>query len=219
MPTLYHYDKNGLYTHSSSARLSPRDLAQSKVVPLVPKNATLVALPEYDEDTELVRFNTTKKNWAIEAKPPANFIEIVTSERLYFETLQKSIQGAFSEATVTITPTINTELAAEKTVLADNVSATADNIATIEQIIATHDYVAAKLAWIRTERTARISETEWIRARHEDELELVVTAGLLAQTTLTSEQYTAWLVYWQALRDFPATCDPLNLVWPSEPEV
>lgn len=218
MPTIHHYDKNGLYIRSSCARLSPKDLAKSRVVVLVPKLATLVSLPEYNENTELVRFNTTTKTWAVENKPPKNFIEIVTSVRLYFETLLQSIQDTYPEATVTVTPTINTELAAEKTVLADNVPATAENIATIEQIIATHDYIAAKLSWVRTERTALITATEWIRTRHEDELKLVAS-GVLSATTLTAQQYFDWLTYWQALRDFPATCDPLNLVWPSEPEV
>jgi hypothetical protein len=36
-------------------------------------------------------------------------------------------------------------------------------------------------------------------------------------TPLDPEVKTQWITYRQQLRDFPATCDPNNLVWPEKP--
>ena len=47
-------------------------------------------------------------------------------------------------------------------------------------------------------RTAELNCHEWVVTRHRDEMELGLTP------TLSDEQYTALLVYRQALRDWPA---------------
>lgn len=39
----------------------------------------------------------------------------------------------------------------------------------------------------------------------------------LPDVSLTAEQKQAWIEYRQALRDFPAVCDPTNPVWPEKP--
>jgi len=50
---------------------------------------------------------------------------------------------------------------------------------------------------IRFERDRRLEESAWIVERHRDQL---ASGG---ETTLTDEQYQAWLGYRQALRDIP----------------
>jgi hypothetical protein len=37
-------------------------------------------------------------------------------------------------------------------------------------------------------------------------------------TFITADKYQEWLVYRQALRDFPTNCDVQNPQWPVEPE-
>ncbi len=62
-----------------------------------------------------------------------------------------------------------------------------------------------------TERERLFSETDWIRQRHADRLELGIDDAV---------SWTAWLVYWQALRDLPDAegFDPEQPVWPVKPE-
>lgn len=54
-------------------------------------------------------------------------------------------------------------------------------------------------------------ETEWVRQRHADRVELALD---------DQANWAAWLNYWQALRDMPAQegFDPANPVWPEKPE-
>lgn len=217
MALIHHYNPvTFLYTHSTEARLSPKDLSEGREVYLVPAGATLAELPIIGENQQ-ARYDPATDSWVSEDKPPANFIEVVTSARLYLGTLRAAIAAIYPQSVVAVTPGDNTELVAEKTVHVDNISATDENIATVEAIIAAHDYPAGKLDWVRSERTSRIAATEWIRFRHNDELQLVA-AELRENTTLSTEQYLAWLSYWQELRDFPSVCDPTNPAWPTEPE-
>ena len=62
-------------------------------------------------------------------------------------------------------------------------------------------------------RAQKFADTKWIRERHQEESELEVVSSL------TTEQYNAWLAYWQALRDMPNQegFDPENPSWPTEP--
>ena len=61
------------------------------------------------------------------------------------------------------------------------------------------------------ERTRLYNETDWIRQRHSDRLELSID---------DAENWASWLTYWQALRDMPEQegFDPSNPVWPEQPE-
>ncbi|WP_042266773.1 tail fiber assembly protein [Paraburkholderia heleia] len=56
----------------------------------------------------------------------------------------------------------------------------------------------------RTERNAAIMATDWIVARHQDEL------ALGGATTLTADQYASLLAYRKTLRDLPDLAE-----WPS----
>jgi hypothetical protein len=38
-----------------------------------------------------------------------------------------------------------------------------------------------------------------------------------SDSPLTPEKKAEWVIYRQALRDFPETCDPYNPVWPTSP--
>ena len=71
---------------------------------------------------------------------------------------------------------------------------------------------------IRTERDRRLSDCAWIVERHRDQL----ASG--EATTLTEEQYRAWLGYRQELRDIPQQLgfpwggpDDPDCPWPVEP--
>lgn len=216
MALIHHYNPiTFLYVHSTNASLSPKDLAEGREVYLVPAGATQAELPALGENQQ-ARYSPTTDSWISEDKPPANFVEVVTSVRIYLNTLRAAIIEDFPASIITVSPEANTELATEKTVRIDNISATDENIAMVEAIITAHDYATGKLDWVRAERTSRILATEWIRFRHNDELQLVA-AELRENTTLSTEQYLAWLSYWQELRDFPSVCDPTNLDWPTEP--
>lgn len=61
------------------------------------------------------------------------------------------------------------------------------------------------------ERDIKFAETEWVRQRHADRAELAIEDGA---------NWTAWLNYWQALRDMPEAegFDPEHPVWPEKPE-
>jgi len=59
------------------------------------------------------------------------------------------------------------------------------------------------------ERSKRFAETEWVRQRHADRLELLIDDKV---------NWKEWLGYWQVLRDLPTTLgfDPNNPLWPSK---
>lgn len=66
------------------------------------------------------------------------------------------------------------------------------------------------LAAFRTERIRLFTETEWVRERHTDRIELSID---------DSVNWLAWLNYWQSLRDMPNSegFDPTTPVWPTQP--
>lgn len=67
---------------------------------------------------------------------------------------------------------------------------------------------------VKKERASLFAETEWIKLRHRDQIDRGIP------TSLTTEQYEAWLDYWQALRDIPENfTDPFSITWPTQPEV
>lgn len=76
---------------------------------------------------------------------------------------------------------------------------------TKEEIIAEYQPV------FNAERTRRFSETQWIRQRHADRIEL----GIDDKT-----EWKDWLTYWQALRDMPQQpeFDPRTPAWPEAPK-
>ena len=61
------------------------------------------------------------------------------------------------------------------------------------------------------QRKALFADTEWIRQRHADRVDLGVD---------DSVNWRAWLEYWQALRDLPNTegFDPRTPNWPKQPK-
>lgn len=86
----------------------------------------------------------------------------------------------------------------------DNLSA--DDVALIEQVVMNHDYDAARreeaLQRIRVERNKLLLDTDWTQ---------------LPDVPMDADTREAWRLYRQKLRDFPATCDPFNPVWPEPP--
>jgi hypothetical protein len=70
---------------------------------------------------------------------------------------------------------------------------------------------AESIPRFNSERCRRFNETDWIRQRHQDRLELGID---------DSENWAAWLAYWQALRDMPEQegFDPADPEWPEMPE-
>jgi len=60
------------------------------------------------------------------------------------------------------------------------------------------------LVGIRMQRNQLLVETDWTQ---------------LADAAMTDEQRTAWRNYRQALRDFPAVCNPYSPEWPEKPEI
>ncbi|PNO60463.1 phage tail assembly chaperone [Aeromonas caviae] len=67
-------------------------------------------------------------------------------------------------------------------------------------------------SWYRDNRDIELSKTEWIVARHRDELEH------LTETTLSTEQYTELQSYRQQLRDWPAQPGWPDIDMPPEPD-
>lgn len=68
-------------------------------------------------------------------------------------------------------------------------------------------------ASVRLQRDARVGQTDWIVARHRDQVE-----GSL-KTSLTSAQYSALMAYRQALRDVPLQKGfPTAVSWPTPPD-
>lgn len=71
---------------------------------------------------------------------------------------------------------------------------------------------ADKWVQLRDARNEKISECSWIIERHRDQKD----AGL--PTSITEQEYGAWLLYRQQLRDFPPTVTDIdNVQWPSAP--
>ncbi|WP_321939813.1 phage tail assembly chaperone [Paraburkholderia sp. J8-2] len=64
----------------------------------------------------------------------------------------------------------------------------------------------------RVERNAAITATDWIVARHQDEL------ALGGATTLTAEQYATLLAYRKTLRDLPEQAEWPNVELPAVPD-
>jgi hypothetical protein len=61
-----------------------------------------------------------------------------------------------------------------------------------------------------------MSSTDWVRYRHQDELQLGIT------TTLSAATFKQWLQYWQQLRQIPeqmiaAGQNPSTVAWPTQP--
>ena len=80
----------------------------------------------------------------------------------------------------------------------------------------------ARAARVRTERDRRLSDCAWIVERHRDQLENGEA------TTLTEDEYQAWLGYRQALRDLPQQpgfpwlgggADDTQCPWPTAPSL
>lgn len=72
--------------------------------------------------------------------------------------------------------------------------------------------------WIELKavRQAIMSSTDWVRYRHQDELQLGIT------TTLSAATFKQWLQYWQQLRQIPeqmiaAGQNPSTVAWPTQP--
>lgn len=64
----------------------------------------------------------------------------------------------------------------------------------------------------RSKRSGLINGSEWLMARHRDEIDRGVA------TTLTAAQFTALLDYRQVLRDLPSQPGfPLDITWPTSP--
>lgn len=58
---IYCYDNNGILIKIKNARLSPKELKENKVVPLVPKNSTLIEPPSISEGDKLQFRNNSWK--------------------------------------------------------------------------------------------------------------------------------------------------------------
>jgi len=62
-----------------------------------------------------------------------------------------------------------------------------------------------KMVKLRQIRDILLQSSIWIQQRHLGELQ-GIEAGLTTKpTTLTTDQYNQWLLYWQQLRDLPET--------------
>ncbi|MFI3270820.1 MAG: tail fiber assembly protein [Pseudomonadota bacterium] len=103
---------------------------------------------------------------------------------------------------------------AEKTSL-ETAQATAE-----AEVLAVYNSTEARAERVRTERDKRITDCDWVIIRHRDE----VDEG--DETTLTTDEYTAWLDYRKALRDLPLQVDfpwsgggidDEDCPWPTEP--
>lgn len=75
-----------------------------------------------------------------------------------------------------------------------------------------------KMASIRIERDRRLQITDYIITRHVEQTRLVAL-GRMAETTITEAKYIYLLLYRQQLRDLPATIDPDNTVYPTQPVI
>lgn len=79
----------------------------------------------------------------------------------------------------------------------------------IEEIARTQG-IEAGYADFKAERDRLFAATQWVRERHADRVDLGQD---------DSENWTAWLEYWQALRDMPSqpNFDAANPSWPEQP--
>jgi len=70
---------------------------------------------------------------------------------------------------------------------------------------------AVSLAAFRAKRDRLFAETEWVRQRHSDHVDMAVDDEV---------NWDAWLDYWQGLRDMPGQegFDAGSPVWPEKPE-
>lgn len=76
----------------------------------------------------------------------------------------------------------------------------------------TKDELLARYKWsFNNQRDLLFSQSNWIRQRHTDRIDLGID---------DTNNWTAWLNYWQALRDLPEweDFDPRNPQWPTKPE-
>jgi len=78
-----------------------------------------------------------------------------------------------------------------------------ENLKIVETMLPTPTR-AECLTGIRYRRNQLLTQTDWTQ---------------LADSAMSDDQKTAWRNYRQALRDFPATCNPYNPVWPEKSEV
>ena len=73
---------------------------------------------------------------------------------------------------------------------------------------------------VRIKRNKLLNETIWMYERHQQEKELIVLSEI-SETTLTTQKYNEWLIYWQTLRDITkdvSTVDDVSkIAWPNEP--
>ena len=81
----------------------------------------------------------------------------------------------------------------------------------VDNIVSADAVKERKLAKIRIERNQKLDEVDKIIQRDDDQKELG------DPRTIDDAKRAEWLRYKQDLRDFPATCDPDNPVWPTEP--
>lgn len=68
----------------------------------------------------------------------------------------------------------------------------------------------AKIFDAKNLRNELFASTSWLRERHADEI------ALQLPTTLSEEQWSSWLEYWQKLRDMDFS-EPDNIVFPKQP--
>jgi len=72
--------------------------------------------------------------------------------------------------------------------------------------------IDARASVVRSKRSALINASEWMLARHRDELAANLT------TTMSTAQFADLLSYRQALRDIPSQPGfPLDITWPTYP--
>jgi len=79
----------------------------------------------------------------------------------------------------------------------------------IEEIARTQG-IAAGTADFQAERDRLFAATSWVRERHEDRVALGID---------DTANWTAWLAYWQSLRDMPDApdFDASAPIWPEAP--
>jgi hypothetical protein len=83
------------------------------------------------------------------------------------------------------------------------VSISDDGETLIATVLSAEQIEAAILADIRAERNRRLAASDWTQGR---------------DTPLSAEKIVEWATYREALRDLPATANPIAIVWPVVPE-
>lgn len=88
------------------------------------------------------------------------------------------------------------------------------------EALSLYNSIEARAERVRTERDARITASDWVISRHAEQV------ALNTETTLSDEEYAAWLAYRQELRDLPDVegfpwsgggVDDEDCPWPVEP--